>query len=279
MLQRLYDIIIAFREYVVLTLCIALSLVFLALNDTPQVKRIRTIATVLFGSVQQSVRFITDYTNLREENALLRRINVELSDEATQLREARLENYRLRALLGLKERVPYRIIAGEVVGKTLQFQRNTLTLNIGRSDGVEPLMPVISDGGLVGIITDATDDYAVVNILLNIDFRVSAKVQRSREDGIVSWTGRVLHLKNISKTMDVQEGDVLLTSAYSNIFPEDIRIGVVSRANDQPGSLFKEVLIRPGVDFSRLEEVFVVDHTGSDDRRQLPQGEQEPRTP
>lgn len=267
MLHRLYDIIYAFREYVVLVVCVALSLVFLALNDTPQVKRIRTIATVVFGSVQQSVRFITDYTNLKEENALLRRINVELSDEATQLREARLENYRLRSLLGLKEKMPYRLIAGEVVGKTLQFQRNTLTLNVGRSDGVEPLMPVISDGGLVGVITDVTDDYAIVNILLNIDFRVSAKVQRSRVDGIVAWSGRALQLRNISKTMDVREGDVLLTSSYSNIFPEDIRIGVVSRASDQPGSLFKEVLIAPGIDFRRLEEVFVVDHQSSDERR------------
>lgn len=272
MLQRLYDIIFAFREYVILVLCAALSLVFLALNDTPQVKRIRTIATVLFGSVQQSARFITDYTNLRDENALLRRINVELSDEATQLREARLENYRLRSLLGLKDRIPYRLIAGEVVGKTLQFQRNTLTLNIGRSDGVEPLMPVISDGGLVGIITDVTDGYAVVNILLNIDFRVSAKVQRSRVDGIVSWTGRTLQLRNISKTMDVREGDVLLTSSYSNIFPEDIRIGVVNRASDQPGSLFKEVQITPGVDFTRLEEVFVVDHAPIGERRAIEQG-------
>ncbi len=271
MLQRLYDIIFAFREYVVLALCVALSLVSLAVNDTPQIKRIRTIAAVLFGSVQQSLHLITDYAGLKEENALLRRINVELSDEATQLREARLENYRLRALLELKQHVPYRLIAGEVVGKTLQFQRNTLTLNIGRSDGVEPLMPVISDGGLVGIVTDATDGYAVVNILLNIDFRVSAKVQRSRVDGIVSWTGRSLLLKNVSKTMDVQEGDVLLTSSYSNIFPPDIRIGVVERANDQPGSLFKEVLVKPGVDFGRLEEVFVVDHTGNDERHVLEQ--------
>jgi len=127
-------------------------------------------------------------------------------------------------------------------------------------------MPVISDGGLVGLVTDVTDEYAVVNLLLNIDFRISAKVQRSRVNGIVSWSGLSLQLKNISKTMDVREGDVLLTSSYSNIFPEDIRIGVVERANDQPGSLFKEVLITPGVDFTRLEEVFVIDHTGSDER-------------
>ena len=269
MLQRLYDILYAFREYAVLTLCVLLSLVFLALNDTTQIKRVRTIATVVFGSVQHSFSFLTEYAGLKEENAVLRRINVELADEATQLREARLENYRLRALLGLKERIPYRLVAAEVVGKTLQFQRNTLTINVGRSDGVESLMPVISDGGLVGLVTDVTAVHAVVNILLNTDFRASAKVQRSRVDGIVGWNGTSLVLKNISKTMDVLPGDVILTSSYSNIFPEDIRIGIVSRANDQPGSLFKEVHITPGVDFGRLEEVFVVDHERSAGRDSL----------
>jgi rod shape-determining protein MreC len=269
MLQRLYDIFFAFREYVVLALCVVFSLTFLALNDTPQIKRIRTISTVVFGSVQQTFSFISVYAGLKEENALLRRINVELADEATQLREARLENYRLRSLLGLKNRIPYRLISGEVVGKTLQFQRNTITLNVGRFDGVEPMMPVISDGGLVGLITDVTDRYAVVNILLNTDFRSSAKVQRSRVDGIVAWTGTTLQLKNISKTMDVAAGDVVLTSSYSNIFPEDVRIGVVTQANDQPGSLFQEVILDPGVDFSRLEEVFVLDHLGSQERTDI----------
>lgn len=271
MLQRIYEILFSFREYVLLSFLVLVSLVLMSQNDAPQVKRIRTYATVLFGSAQNTFRFITTYTGLKDENAILRRVNVELADEATQLREARLENYRLRALLELKKRIPYRLIAAEVVGKTLLFQRNTVTLNVGRADGVEPLMPVISDGGLVGVVTDVTDTYAVVNILLNTEFRASAKVQRSRVDGIVAWNGAQLVMRNIAKTMDVLQGDVILTSSYSNTFPEDVRIGVVERANDQPGSLFKEVLLTPGVEFTRLEEVFVVDFVKDTERENVEQ--------
>jgi len=269
MLQRLYDLLYIFKDYVVLVICVVLSLIFLALNDNAQVKRIRTIATVVFGSVQNSLRFATSYVGLREENALLRRVNVELADEATQLREARLENYRLRSLLGLKQRSSYRLIAAEVVGKSLTLQRNTLTLNVGRTDGVDALMPVVSDAGLVGVVTAVADRYATVNIVLNTEFRASARIQRSRVDGILGWNGTTLQLRNIAKTMDVMAGDVVQTSAFSNTFPEDIRIGIVSSVEGYPGALFKDVTVTPGVDFVRLEEVFVLVYKADSTRTEL----------
>jgi rod shape-determining protein MreC len=272
MLQRLLDLLHAFRDLVVLGVCIVVSVLLLAANDNPQVKRIRSVAAVLLGTVQEPFRSITAYFDLRSQNEILRRINVELADEATQLREARLENARLRRMLDLPNRVPYRLIAGEVVGKSVHLQRNTLVLNIGRRDGVEPLMPVINDQGLVGVVTSVSDQYAVVNILLNTEFRATAKVQRTRVDGIVGWDGSAVTLRNVARTLDVQVGDVVMTSEYSNTFPPDIRIGVVSSVEERPGSLFKSVTLTPGVDFVRLEEVFVVDAEPSAQRADLERG-------
>ena len=272
MLQRLLDLLHAFRDLVVLSACIIVSVLLLAANDNPQVKRIRSVAAVLLGTVQEPFRFVTAYMGLRTENAVLRRVNVELSDEATQLREAKLENARLRRLVGLPQRIPYRLIAAEVVGKSINLQRNTLILNAGRLDGIEPLMPVINDQGLVGVVTSVSDRYSVVNILLNTEFRATAKVQRSRVDGIVGWDGTTVSLRNVAKTMDIEPGDVVMTSEYSNTFPPDIRIGVVASVEELPGSLFKSVTITPGVDFVRLEEVFVLDAEPSEERAALERG-------
>lgn len=272
MLQRLLDLLHAFRDLVVLGACIVVSVLLLAANDNPQVKRIRSVAAVLLGTVQEPFRFVTAYLDLRSQNEILRRINVELADEVTQLREARLENVRLRRMMGLQQRTPYRLIAAEVVGKSITLLRNTLILNVGRLDGVEPLMPVINDQGLVGVVTSVTDRYAVVNILLNTEFRATAKVQRTRVDGIVEWDGHAVMLRNVARTMDVRVGDVILTSEYSNTFPPDIRIGVVSSVDERPGSLFRSVTLTPGVDFVRLEEVFVMDAEPSAERRALERG-------
>jgi rod shape-determining protein MreC len=257
-LQRLYDILYQFKEYAVLAGLIAASLILLALNDNPQMKQVRSMVTIAFGLIQEQVIFIPRYFSLESENQLLRRTNIELADEANRLREAKLENLRLRRLLGLKEQVPFDVVAGQVIGKNLTLLRNTLTIDIGQKDGVKPLMPVIGDGGLVGLVVSVSEHYAIVNLLLNVDFRASAKIERSRVDGIIAWDGDNLFLKNVAKTLDVKIGDVVLTSSYSSTFPPDIRIGVVSEVDEKPGTLFKSIIVTPSVDFVKLEEVFVL---------------------
>jgi len=258
MLERLYNLFLQFREYVLLAGFVILSFILLSLNDKPQVRRIRTVATVAMGALQDQLSFIPRYFRLKQENEALRRVNVELADEAGQLREARLENLRLRSLLGLKLRSDVDFIAAKVISKNLTLLRNSLTLDVGEEDGVKPTMPVVSDAGLVGVVVATSDHFSIVNILLNTDFRASAKIQRSRVDGILAWDGDALQLKNIAKTLDVKQGDVLITSEYSSTYPPNIRIGLVSEVSEQAGSLFKQVAISPGVDFVKLEEVFVM---------------------
>jgi rod shape-determining protein MreC len=271
MLQRIYDLLYEFREYAILCSLIVFSLILMSLNDNAQVKRIRSISTVIFGTIQSQLSFVPTYFGLKAENELLRRINIELADEAQRLREAKLENLRLRQLLLLRDHVPYKLSAGRVVNKNLTLLRNTLTLDLGFADSVRPQMSVVSDAGLVGLVTTVTEHYSVVNILLNTDFRVSAKIQRSRVDGIIAWDGKILIFKNVPKMRDVKIGDVISTSEYSNIFPPNIRIGLVSDVRDQASSLFKNVTVTPGVDFVKLEEVFIAHYASNTERTVLEQ--------
>jgi len=96
-------------------------------------------------------------------------------------------------------------------------------------------------------------------------------VQRSRIDGIVVWDGKTLSLNNVPKMRDVSMGDVVTTSEYSNTFPPDIRIGLVSDVHEQPGSLFKSITIEPGTDFVKLETVFVMAYAQDKERVELEQ--------
>ena len=269
MLRRLYDILFQFKEYAVLAALFAASLILLALNDNPQMKRLRSMATITFGLIQEQVIFIPRYFSLESENELLRRENVQLADEANTLRESKLENIRLRRLLGLKEQIPFDVVAGHIIGKNLTLLRNTLTINIGKNNGIMPLMPVIGDGGLVGLVVSVSERYAIVNLLLNVDFRASAKIERSRVDGIIAWDGRHLFLKNVAKTLDVKVGDVVITSSYSSTFPPNIRIGVVSEVEARSGTLFRTIIVTPSVDFVKLEEVFVLTSIPDKERTEL----------
>lgn len=258
MFERLYNLLLLFKEYLILSALVVVSFIFLSLNDNPQVKTLRSISAVFLGLAQDQLSFIPTYLRLKSENELLRRVNVELADEASQLREAKLENLRLRQLLGLKERFPFSFVPANVVSKNLTLLRNSLTLNAGETEGVRVSMPVMNDAGLVGVVVSSSAHYSIVNILLNTDFRASAKVQRSRVDGILAWDGTELTLKNVSKTLDVKVGDVVNTSDYSSTYPAGIRIGLITGITEEPGSLFKHVVIAPSVDFVKLEEVFVI---------------------
>ncbi|TAK55630.1 MAG: hypothetical protein EPO24_11965, partial [Bacteroidetes bacterium] len=104
-------------------------------------------------------------------------------------------------------------------------------------------------------------------LFYNIDFRASAKIERSRVDGIIAWEGgEHLLMKNVSKKQDVIQNDIVLTSEYSNLFPRGIKIGKVIRVEEKPASLFKDIEIEPGVNLSLLEQAFIVLHVSDTSR-------------
>ena len=258
-MRRLYEFVFLFKEYLVVGVLLAVSVTLLALNDDSQIRTIRSVAVVSVGMLQDALGIIPNYFDLRRENQVLRELNLTLADEVNRLREARLENLRLRQLLGLKERGEFGFVAANVIGKNLQLLRNTVTLDAGERNGLRSEMPIVTENGLAGKIVATSARFAVAQILYNRDIRVSAKIERSRVDGIIRWEGgSALALQDVAKTLDVQAGDVVITSEYSSFFPPGIRIGVVSSARGAEGSLFKSVEVRPAVDFSRLEEVFVI---------------------
>ncbi|HMK38454.1 MAG TPA: rod shape-determining protein MreC [Bacteroidota bacterium] len=258
-MRRVYEFLFLFKEYLVVGVLLAVSVALLALNDDAQIRTIRSLAVVSVGMLQDALGIIPNYFDLRRENHVLRELNVTLADEVNRLREARLENLRLRRLLGLKERGEFVFVAANVIGKNLQLLRNTVTLDAGERNGVRVDMPLVTENGLAGKIVATSGRFAVAQILYNKDIRVSAKIERSRVDGIIRWEGGpALALQDVAKTLDVQTGDVVITSEYSSFFPPGIRIGVVASAKGAEGSLFQSIDVRPAVDFSRLEEVFVI---------------------
>jgi rod shape-determining protein MreC len=258
-MQRLLNILILFKEYVVLALLVIVSFILLGTNDNLQLRVIRSYTVGAVGMLQSVLSVIPNVFDLKRENDILRQLNVNLSDEVNRLREARLENIRLRSMVGLKEQRTFTMVTGDVVGKSLNLLRNTVTINVGEADGVRPDMPIIAETGLVGKVLLTSGHYAIGQLMVNKDFRASAKIQRSRVDGIIAWDGgETLQMKNVAKTQDVREGDVVLTSEYSNTFPRDIKVGFVSKVAEKPGNLFKEVRVTPSVDFSLLEQVFIV---------------------
>lgn len=269
MIQRIYQYLFLFKEYVLLVFLVSITVLLLVFNDNTQVRFIRSLAIGSLGAVQQTFSFIPNISSLQRENDLLRTLNVNLADEVNQLRESRLEIIRLRSMIALKETSIVNLTSGKIIAKNLNLLRNTVTVNIGENDGVSVGNPVVNGEGLIGRIVATSGGYSIAQIVINVDFRSSAKIQRSRVNGIISWDGKSLILKEVAKTQDVKEGDAVITSDYSNSFPPGLKIGVVSGIADIPNSLFKNIQVTPSVNFTTTEEIFIMDFVPSLERLAL----------
>lgn len=257
------------KEYIIFSFIVMICLILIFQNENIQVRFMRGAAVSVIGAVQRTFSIIPNVFQLEKENKQLREINNKLASEVSQLKESKLENIRLKQLLEFKKRTNYRMVTAKIVGKTIIQTRNNITLGAGSKDSVKFGMSVITDKGLVGRIVAVSRNFSIARILLNKDLRISAKDQRSRVDGIIAWDGKEkLQMKNVSKSSDVIEGDVIITSEYSNHFPAGIPVGYVISVGTID-NLFKKIEVEPFVNFETLEEVFVLKYLSNQERREL----------
>jgi rod shape-determining protein MreC len=261
--------LIQIKDYLILSLLIVISFFLIASNDNTQVRFLRAVAVGFVGAVQSGFSAVPNVFEIQKENEFLREKNIELSNQISSLKEAKLENIRLTKILGLKETKISGVIIASIVNKSLIHARNTITLNVGEGDSVKVNMPVITDDGLVGRIVSTSKNYSIAQILYNKSLSITVKDQRSRVDGILNYEGSGnLVINNVPKSADVKAGDVIITSQYSNYFPAGIPVGTVTEEGNLD-NLFKKIIIKPSVSFTSLEEVFILRHLPESERLDL----------
>ncbi|MDA0986031.1 MAG: rod shape-determining protein MreC [Bacteroidetes bacterium] len=260
MFKRAVLLYFQFKNYFILSFLLLTSLILIFTNDNTNIKFVRSVAVGSIAMLQESFSLFPNFFSIQKENELLRQQNIELAHEVNQLREARLENIRLREILNIKDTTTINITSAKVVGRNLNILRNTITINKGSLNNVVVGNPIVTASGLVGRVLFVTDNYSVVQTLNNIDFKASVRLQRSRDEGIFTWNGKFHELTNVIKTSEVKSGDVVITSEFSDAFPNNIKVGLVKNVSDVPGKLFKKIEIAPFVSFSILEEVFILDY-------------------
>ncbi len=261
--------LIQIKDYLILSLLIVISFILIVSNDNTQVRFLRAVAVGFVGTVQSGVSAVPNVFEIQKENEFLREKNIELSNEISALKEAKLENIRLTKILTLKDINISGVVIARIVNKSLIQARNTITLNVGETDSIKINMPVITDNGLVGRVVSTSKNYSIAQILYNRSLNITVKVQRSRVDGILNYDGAGnLIISNVPKSADVKTGDVIITSEYSNYFPAGIPVGSVLEEGNLD-NLFKKIIIKPLVSFSSLEEVFVLRHLPDMERLDL----------
>lgn len=203
---------------------------------------------------------------VERENKRLRKEVDEKGFELKRLAEIELENARLRALMGFRERHSLDAIGAEVIANDPRGDFRVVSVDKGRLDDVSVNMPVVSSAGLVGRVADVAASTSRVLLITDPNNAVDVVVQRSRARSLMlgaiggaEVSRRYLsRLEYLDKRSDIIEGDVLVTSGVDGIYPSGIPVGVVRDLRNDESGVFKDAEVVPFTDFSNLEEVLIV---------------------
>jgi rod shape-determining protein MreC len=182
-----------------------------------------------------------------------------LSEENLQLREALVASGRLQRIADMREHYEVPMLPTELVGVDTSPWFRSVLVDHGRNRGVLSGMPVISEKGLVGLITATSLRSAKAMLVLDRQTSVDGVIQRSRSRGTVRGRGSdELEFEFVARNSDVQVNDLVITSGLGGVYPKGLFIGTISEVSDPGTQLLQRATIRPAVDFGRLEQVFVM---------------------
>ncbi len=179
----------------------------------------------------------------------------------SQLRTIEAENSRLRRSLDFKERTKFEVVAARITRRQPSSWWQTVEIDRGGKSGIAAAFTVVTDRGLVGKIDQLGDYRSSVVLLTDEACQVSARIEGSPEEGILS--GQRVHegspklrLRFLSRDARISKGMRVFSTGRGGLFPADLLLGEIEQV--QPGSLDTEAVVIPSVDFQNLGTVFVL---------------------
>ncbi|MEG1543135.1 MAG: rod shape-determining protein MreC [Tannerellaceae bacterium] len=265
-MRKLLDFLVGQRHWFLFILLEIISLMLIYRNNTYQRNIIFSSANVVTGHLTSLATSVTSYLSLRETNKELLERNGELEMQLLDLQD-QMESMLADTVVfagfvpDSTERFSYSFTTAEVVSNSVTHLFNYITVNKGRKDGITPDMGVVSERGVVGIVSTVSDHFSVVIPLLNPKFRLSCKVAGSSYFGSMTWTGhdaQYANLEQLPRHVEFKAGDAILTSGYSAVFPAGIIVGSVSSFQKQHDDNFYSLEVKLATDFTNLKNVRII---------------------
>jgi rod shape-determining protein MreC len=181
-----------------------------------------------------------------------------------RLREIEHEAALLRDLLNFAQSNPsFELQGAHVIGREIAQDPSNLqryiTLDVGREAGIAHNMPVMTDRGLVGRISEVGNGWSRVLLIVDRSSSVNVLTQSTRASGLIE--GRAdgsLMMRSIPQGDTISVGDTVFTSGLGGNFPRQILIGQIVEVERKDYELYQTAIVQPTVDFDHLEAVLVV---------------------
>ena len=234
-------------------------------NATKAIAPISAVTNGASVATSDSAKQQADENASAETLSQLREQNSELTSQVAKGEEYRQEAQRLQGLLNLKDSYAIDGVSAHVIGKTTESWNQTVTLDVGESDGSFVGATVCSSFGVIGQVTSVTSSTSVVRLLTDPQSGVAGMVQSSRTTCVVKGSlDGLVTAENIAANVEVKEGDIIITSGLGGSFTKGIIIGTVSKVTGNMADGTLKATIRQA-DNTNFEEAIVVKSAAAKD--------------
>jgi len=268
-MRSLLNFLLRFKTLILFLILEAVALVMISSSHNYH-------QTIAYGASRSITGFVAKKIDKGENYFRLKKINDELLTENLTLRR-RLEQLSLSqadsivpvtdSLTG----VTYTYMNARVINNSVNKQKNFITLDRGSKHGVVNGMGVASSTGVAGIVVGVSRNFSVAMSLLNADFRLSASIKRNNYFGSLTWNGgsyRYARLSEIPHHVNIHEGDTVVTSGYSAIFPAGLMAGTLTGEQTRGGD-FISLNVLLSTDFKKLTNVYVIGNLKKEEQQQI----------
>ena len=248
------------------TLLIAFSFYLVFAHNSYQRSVYLNSSNKVMGWIYNTSNNVTSFVHLKKSNQLLLEQNATLESELYLLRSTLndlVSSDSSNVVAFANDSIAqsqFSFIPAEVVNMSFSGPNNFITINRGSIDGIKPDMGVISQRGVVGVVSNVSTNFSLVIPIINPLFRLSAKLKNSDNYGSLSWNGKNLNeaqLGELPKHEVYNNGYTVVTS-FSRIFPKQLIIGFVSGIGESKDDNFNTFEVELATDFKSLQNVLII---------------------
>ncbi len=217
-------------------------------------------SNLVAGYINSRYTNLLEYIDLKNRNKEIKKDNAHIL-ELYFNKDSHIRNSEPRDSTDTIMDKEFMVIPAGVCNKSIDKRNNRITLDAGLKAGIRKDMGVIDAYGIVGVVRKVNSDYASVVPLINTVSRVSVLVKNKGYFGILEWEPYDYHktkLTSIPKHANIAQGDTIITSGFSTIFPKGILVGTIEKFSLDRGSNYFDITVNLSNDLALIEDVYVI---------------------
>ena len=259
-MKNLLQFLTRYSNFLIFFILEVVAFILITTTNHYQQSATWSAANQFVASIQQTTTSISDYFALKQENERLAQENAALKSQLMLVENA-AESIIERDSQYIYSHLDWEYIPAKVIGVTTHKQHNYLTINKGRRDSIEVDMGVVCHEGVVGIVSAVGERYALVVPLIHTEMNVSCRIQTNDYIGRTHWLGkdyRELQLEDISRHITVNEGDTIITSGLTPVFPSGMLVGTIRQATLTEHDNYHHITLQIATDYKKINYVQVI---------------------